>query len=99
VLKKKSQTSIRVNDDERNPMAKIPNPASNCEMAATRLLQRKKRNPEKKMTRRPGNSLGNSSTVLARFDIWKVSARKLLKVESTMLWENPMKQTARKKRE
>jgi hypothetical protein len=50
--------------------------------------------PDTITTRNPGNSLGNSNKVLCDTDILKVSWRKLLNTEESMLWLTPKKALA-----
>jgi len=64
--------------------------------AACLLEHRKNKIAETTIVRRPGNSRGSSRSPRCRLLIKNVSFKKLLKVESTMLCENPKTNVAAK---
>jgi hypothetical protein len=64
--------------------------------AANRREHRKNNIAEKKTTRKPGSSRGNSKNPRWKSLMEKVSFKKLLKVASTILWENPKTNIAAK---
>jgi hypothetical protein len=82
---------------EQIPMNNIPNAQRRLAKAAMRREQRKNKIAETKTTRNPGISRGSSIAPRWKSLIENVSFKKLLKVESTMLWENPKTNIATKK--
>jgi len=81
---------------EQKPINKIPTAQRKFATKASRREQRKNNTAETNTTRKPGISRGSSINPLCRLLIAKVSLRKLLKVESTRLWENPKTKVAAK---
>jgi len=82
---------------EAKPMNNIPKAHKRLARAAKRLEHRKNKIAETKTTRKPGISRGNSRSPRCKSLMAKVSLKKLLKVASTILWENPKTNIAAKK--
>jgi hypothetical protein len=78
------------------PINSMPKAQSKLATKACLLEHRKNKSAEIKITRKPGISRGNSKNPRWKSVIKKVSFKKLLKVESTILWENPKTNVAAK---
>ena len=89
VLKIKSQISMTEKLGEQRPINRIPMAQKRLATAASRREHKKNKIAETKTTRKPGISLGNSRKPRWKSLMANVSLKKLLKVESTMLCENP----------
>jgi len=81
---------------EQKPISNIPKAQSKLATKACLREHRKNKRAEIKITRKPGNSRGNSKNPRWKSVIRKVSFKKLLKVESTMLCANPKTKVAAK---
>ena len=79
---------------EQNPISNTPKAQSRLATKACLREPRKNKSAEIKMTRKPGNSLGSSRNPRWKSVIKKVSLKKLLKVESTILCANPKTKVA-----
>lgn len=89
ILKINNQMSITEKPGDPNPISNMPKAHNRLATKASLREHRKKKSAAKKTTRNPGNSLGNSRKPRCQSLIKNVSLRKLLNVESTILWENP----------
>ena len=81
---------------EQKPISNMPKAQSKLATKACLLEHRKNKSAEIKITRKPGISRGNSKNPLWKSVIKKVSFKKLLKVESTILCANPKTKVAAK---
>jgi hypothetical protein len=81
---------------EPKPISNIPKAQSKLATKACLLEHRKNKSAEIKITRKPGISRGNSKNPRWKSVIKKVSFKKLLKVESTILCANPKTKVAAK---
>lgn len=81
---------------EQKPISNMPKAQSKLATKACLLEQRKNKSAEIKITRKPGISRGNSKNPRWKSVIKKVSFKKLLKVESTILCANPKTKVAAK---
>src|SRR5664280_2973352 len=81
---------------EQKPISNIPKAQSKLATKACLLEHRKNKSAEIKITRKPGISRGNSKNPRWKSVIKKVSFKKLLKVESTILCANPKTKVAAK---
>jgi hypothetical protein len=81
---------------EPKPISNMPKAQSKLATKACLLEQRKNKSAEIKITRKPGISRGNSKNPRWKSVIKKVSFKKLLKVESTILCANPKTKVAAK---
>ena len=79
---------------EQKPISNTPKAQSKLATKACLREPRKNKSAEIKMTRKPGNSLGSSRNPRWKSVIKKVSLKKLLKVESTILCANPKTKVA-----
>jgi len=81
---------------EQKPMSNMANAQSKLATKACLLEHRKNKSAEIKITRKPGISRGSSKKPRWKSVIKKVSFKKLLKVESTILCANPKTNVAAK---
>jgi DNA primase catalytic subunit len=81
---------------EQKPISNIPKAQSKLATKACLREHRKNKRAEIKITRKPGNSRGSSKKPRWKSVIRKVSFKKLLKVESTILCANPKTKVAAK---
>jgi len=81
---------------EQKPISSMAKAQSKLAAKACLLEHRKNKSAEIKITRKPGISRGNSRNPRWKSVIKKVSFKKLLKVESTILCANPKTKVAAK---